>query len=68
MRLFEFIERLVTWEATADEEILETARRLIRLSTEGNPPPLPRSHRRSAGVSPADASGDARGPDANDPK
>ncbi|MCZ7670584.1 MAG: DNA adenine methylase [Chloroflexi bacterium] len=40
MRLFDFIERLVTWEATTDEEILTTARELIRLSTDGNPPPL----------------------------
>lgn len=39
-RLFDFIERLVTWEATTDEEILEKARELIRLSTDGNPPPL----------------------------
>jgi len=39
-RLFDFIERLVTWEATTDEEILEKARQLIRLSTDGNPPPL----------------------------
>ncbi|HPL69729.1 MAG TPA: DUF1156 domain-containing protein [Brevefilum sp.] len=39
-RLFDFIERLVTWEATTDEEILEKARELIRLCTDGNPPPL----------------------------
>ncbi len=39
-RLFDFIERLVTWEATTDEAIMETARELIRLSTDGNPPPL----------------------------
>ena len=39
-RLFDFIERLVTWKATTDEEILETARELIRLATDGNPPPL----------------------------
>ncbi len=39
-RLFDFIERLVTWEATTDEVILEKARELIRLSTDGNPPPL----------------------------
>jgi putative DNA methylase len=39
-RLFDFIERLVTWEATTDEKILNTARELIRLSTDGNPPPL----------------------------
>lgn len=39
-RLFDFIERLVTWEATTDEVILEKARELIRLCTDGNPPPL----------------------------
>jgi len=39
-RLFDFIERLVTWESTTDEEVLETARELIRLCTDGNPPPL----------------------------
>jgi putative DNA methylase len=40
MRLFDFIERLVQWESTTNEEILNTARELIRLSTGGNPPPL----------------------------
>jgi putative DNA methylase len=40
MRLFDFIERLVTWEATTDEAILNTARELIQIATEGNPPPL----------------------------
>ncbi len=40
MRLFDFIERLVTWEATTDEAVLETARQLIRLATDDNPPPL----------------------------
>jgi putative DNA methylase len=40
MRLFDFIERLVTWEATTDEAILITARELIQIATEGNPPPL----------------------------
>jgi len=39
-RLFDFIEQLVTWEATTDEKILEQARELIRLATDGNPPPL----------------------------
>lgn len=39
-RLFDFIERLVTWEATTDEKILTTARELILLATDGNPPPL----------------------------
>ena len=39
-RLFDFIETLVQWESTTDEEVLETARELIRLSTDGNPPPL----------------------------
>lgn len=40
MRLFDFIEKLVTWEATTDEKILNTARELIQIATEGNPPPL----------------------------
>ncbi len=39
-RLFDFIEQLVTWEATTDEKILNTARKLILLATDGNPPPL----------------------------
>lgn len=39
-RLFDFIELLVQWESTTDEDVLETARELIRLSTDGNPPPL----------------------------
>jgi len=40
MRLFDFIERLVQWESTTDEAILNTARELINIATEGNPPPL----------------------------
>ena len=40
MRLFDFIERLVTWEATTDEAILSTARELIRIAAEGELPPL----------------------------
>jgi putative DNA methylase len=39
-RLFDFIETLVKWESTTDEQILNTARELIRIATEGNPPPL----------------------------
>ncbi|MCB9078008.1 MAG: DUF1156 domain-containing protein [Anaerolineaceae bacterium] len=39
-RLFDFIERLVLWESTTDEKVLATARELIRLATDGNPPPL----------------------------
>ncbi|MBN1429669.1 MAG: DUF1156 domain-containing protein [Anaerolineae bacterium] len=39
-RLFDFIELLVRWESTTDEQVLETARELIRLATGGNPPPL----------------------------
>lgn len=39
-RLFDFIEALVQWGNSTDEKILETARELIRLSTDGNPPPL----------------------------
>ena len=40
MRLFDFIERLVTWENTTDEDIINTARKLIRIATNGEPPPL----------------------------
>ena len=40
MRLFDFIERLVTWEATTDEKIMGQARKLIRVATNENPPPL----------------------------
>ena len=40
MRLFDFIERLVTWEATTDEAIMGQARQLIRIATNGKPPPL----------------------------
>ena len=40
MRLFDFIEKLVQWESTTDETVMEEARRLIRLCTDGKPPPL----------------------------
>lgn len=40
MRLFDFIEKLVQWESTTDETILNKARELILIATEGNPPPL----------------------------
>ncbi len=40
MRLFDFIERLVQWEATTDESIMRQARQLIQIATNGNPPPL----------------------------
>ena len=40
MRLFDFIERLVKWEATTDEKIMGKARQLIQIATDGNPPPL----------------------------
>jgi putative DNA methylase len=39
-RLFDFIETLVKWESTTDEQVLNTARELIQIATEGNPPPL----------------------------
>ena len=39
-RLFAFIARLVKWEASTDEHVLGTARELIRLACEGNPPPV----------------------------
>lgn len=40
MRLFDFIETLVQWESTTDENVLEIAHKLILLATNGNPPPL----------------------------
>lgn len=39
-RLFRLIERLVTWEATTDEDILEEARGEILRSTSDRPPPI----------------------------
>src|SRR6476646_10781618 len=38
LRLFELIEKLVTWEATTDESILKQARDGILRSTDGKPP------------------------------
>ncbi len=40
MRLFDFIERLVKWEATTDESVMRQARALIHSATGGQPPPL----------------------------
>ena len=40
MRLFDFIETLVQWESTTDEKVIGKARELIRLCTNGHPPPL----------------------------
>jgi putative DNA methylase len=39
-RLFGIIERLVLWENSANEVVLEEARAEIRRSTGGNPPPV----------------------------
>ena len=39
-RLFGIIERLVVWENSTNEEVLEEARAEIRRSTGGNPPPV----------------------------
>jgi putative DNA methylase len=39
-RLFRLIERLVTWEATTDEQTLEEARTEIQKGTRGKPPPV----------------------------
>jgi len=39
-KLFKFIETLVKWESTTDEDVIGTARELILAATEGNPPPL----------------------------
>ena len=45
MRLFDFIEKLVQWESTTDEQVMSEARRLIRLCTNDNPPPPARPFR-----------------------
>ena len=37
-RLLDFVERLVQWESTTDEDVLRTARRLIDLAADGHPP------------------------------
>ncbi|MDV6298137.1 DUF1156 domain-containing protein [Dietzia maris] len=39
-RLHELMERLVVWENTSDEELMEQARKEIRDSCDGNPPPI----------------------------
>src|SRR5215212_3477167 len=39
-RLFRLMERLVTWEATTDERLLEEVRAEILRSTDGRPPPV----------------------------
>lgn len=39
-KLFRFIGELVKWENSNDEQILGTARQLIRLCTDDNPPPV----------------------------
>ncbi len=39
-RLFDFIELLVQWESTANEDMMNIARELVLIATEGNPPPL----------------------------
>ena len=39
-KLFYLLERLVKWENTTNETLLETARDIIRAATGGNPPPL----------------------------
>ncbi len=39
-RLFDFIERLVQWESTTDEEVMAQAYELIRLATDNKPPAL----------------------------
>src|SRR5688572_18766810 len=39
-RLFEIIERLVLWENTTNEAVLEEARTEILRPTDGNPPPV----------------------------
>ncbi len=39
-RLFQFIEQLVKWENSNDEQLLDTARAMIRACTGDNPPPV----------------------------
>src|SRR5687767_1690433 len=39
-RLHDLISRLVVWENTRDEQLLEEARAEILKSTDGNPPPI----------------------------
>lgn len=39
-RLFDFIEKLVQWENTTNEDVLKQAHDLILKSTGGNPPPV----------------------------
>ena len=39
-RLFAFITRLVKWESTTDETVINTARSLILAATDNNPPPI----------------------------
>jgi len=39
-RLFDFIETLIQWESTTDEQLLNKARELIRLATDNTPPSL----------------------------
>ena len=38
MRLFDFIEKLVLWENSNNDQVLGKARELINLATDGNPP------------------------------
>jgi putative DNA methylase len=39
-RLFDFIEQMVVWDNTTNQQVLRTARQLIRLCTDGALPPL----------------------------
>jgi putative DNA methylase len=39
-KLFGFIEQLVTWENSNNEQVIGTARTLIRAATNDNPPPV----------------------------
>ncbi|OAN40577.1 hypothetical protein A6A03_04525 [Chloroflexus islandicus] len=39
-KLFAFIERLIAWESSNDEAVLNIARRFIHVATGGNPPPV----------------------------
>ena len=40
LKLFAFIEQLVQWENSDNQQVLRTAKKLIDAATDGNPPPL----------------------------
>ena len=40
LKLFAFIEQLVKWENSDNQQVLRTAKKLIDAATDGNPPPV----------------------------